>query len=71
MLLLKTDRLTIRHITADDWKRIKEISLDFSSSALSKYDRPQKTEDKDVRARVARWADANSGTEHMFFAIFC
>jgi len=68
-VLLKTKRLTIRRIAADDWKRIQEIWTDFNSSPLSQYDRPHNTEDEDVRARIARWASMNSGTEHMFFAI--
>ena len=68
-MLLKTDRLTIRHIVADDWKSIKEIWLDFNSSALSQYDKPHNTDDEDVRSRIEKWAAANSGVEHMFFAI--
>ena len=68
-MLLKTDRLTIRHIIPDDWKYIKEIWVDFNSSALSQYDKPHNTDDEDVQRRIAKWAEANSGTEHMFFAI--
>ncbi len=68
-MLLKTDRLTIRHIVADDWKSIKEIWIDFNASALSQYDKPHNIEDEDVRTRIAKWATANSGIEHMFFAI--
>ena len=68
-MLIKTDRLTIRHIEADDWKSIKEIWVDFNTSALSQYDKPHITDDKDVQRRIAKWAGANSGTEHMFFAI--
>lgn len=68
-MLIKTDRLTIRHIEADDWKSIKEIWVDFNSSALSQYDKPHNTDDEDVQRRIAKWAGANSGTEHMFFSI--
>ena len=68
-MLVKTDRLTIRHIMPDDWKSIKEIWVDFNASAFSQYDRPHNTDDEDVRARIAKWAGANSGTEHMFFAV--
>ncbi len=68
-MLLKTERLTIRHIVADDWKSIKDIWVDFNASALSQYDMPHITDDEDVRKRIAKWAGANSGTEHMFFAI--
>ena len=68
-MLLKTERLTIRHIVAGDWKSIKEIWVDFNAAALSKYDKPHNTDDEDVRTRIAKWATANSGTEHMFFAV--
>ena len=68
-MLLKTERLSIRHIVADDWKSIKEIWVDFNTSTLSQYDKPHITDDEDIRARIAKWAAANSGTEHMFFAI--
>lgn len=67
-MLIKTDRLTIRHIMPEDWKSIKEIWVDFNSSACSRYDMPHNTNDEDVQRRIAKWADANSGTEHMFFA---
>lgn len=69
-MLLTTDRLTIRRIAADDWKGIKAIWADFNASSMSQYDRPHNTDDADVRARIARWAAMNDGTEHMFFAIF-
>ena len=68
-MLLNTDRLTIRHIVAEDWKSIKEIWVDFNNSVLSQYDIPHNTEDEDVRRRIAKWAAASSGTEHIFFAI--
>lgn len=68
-MLLKTERLTIRHIVADDWESIKEIWVDFKDSPFSQYDKPHNTEDEDVRTRIAKWAAANSGTEHIFFAI--
>lgn len=69
MNAIKTKRLTIRHMTADDWKSIKEIWADFNTSPLSQYDRPHTTDDEGVCAKIAKWAAANSGTEHMFFAI--
>ena len=68
-MLLKTERLTIRHIVADDWKSIKEIWVDFNASEYAQYDMPHITDDADVKARMEKWAAANSGTEHMFFAI--
>lgn len=66
---IRTERLTIRHIVADDWKSIKEIWVSFNASVFSQYDRPHNTDDADVRTRIVKWAAANSGIEHMFFAI--
>jgi len=68
-MLLKTERLSIRHIVAEDWKNIRDIWLDFKLSEYAQYDIPHNTEEEDVRARIARWASFNAGTEHMFFAI--
>ena len=53
-MLLKTDRLTIRHIVVDDWKSIKAIWVDFRADDISQYDKPHNTEDEDVRARIAK-----------------
>lgn len=66
---IKTERLTLRPIVAEDWKAIKDIWVDFNASAFSRYDKPHITDDADVRERIAKWANANSGTQHMFFAI--
>ena len=37
--------------------------------SFSQYDKPHITDDADVQPRIAKWAAANSGTEHMFFAV--
>lgn len=68
-MLLKTQRLTIRHVVAEDWKSIKEIWMDFNASAFSQYDRPKDTADEKVQTRIASWAAANGSAEHMFFAV--
>ncbi|MGN1235250.1 MAG: GNAT family N-acetyltransferase [Christensenellaceae bacterium] len=68
-MLIKTERLTIRHIIEEDWKSIKKIWVDFNHSPFAQYDKPHNTDDEDVCARISKWAAANSGTEHMFFAI--
>lgn len=67
--LIVTKRLSIRRVTAEDWRSIQEIWKDFRTSAFSQYDRPHHTEDDDVRARIAKWAETNGSTEHMFFSI--
>lgn len=68
-MLLKTERLNIRHVVAGVWKSIRDIWVDFNSSEHAQYDTPHITEDANVQARIAKWAAASSGTEHMFFAI--
>lgn len=68
-MLLKTERLTIRCVAENDWQSIKEIWEDFNASPFAQYDCPHDTRDADVRARIAKWAAANSGMEHMFFAV--
>ena len=68
-MLIETERLKIRRIEENDWKSIKEIWSDFSVSAYAQYDRPNSTKDDEVRERIKKWADANHGMEHMFFAI--
>lgn len=68
-MLLKTERLTIRHITEDDWRSMKDIWVNFQASEFAQYDKPNNTDDDAVRVRISKWAKANSGTEHMFFAV--
>lgn len=68
-VLIKTERLTIRHIVADDWQSIKSIRDNFALSPYSQYDIPFNTEETDIRVRISRWENANKGIEHMFFAI--
>ena len=67
-MLLKTERLTIRPIRADDWRAVQEIWKDFTCSPFAQYDMPHDTADEAVRSRIARWSDFDGSTEHMFFA---
>lgn len=68
-MILKTERLNIRYIKEEDWESIKEIWKNFNASRFAKYDAPHPTEDKNVRAIISKWANANGGIEHMFFAV--
>jgi len=70
-MIIKTERLTIRRIVSSDWQSVKCIWEDFNASPFAQYDKPHCTDDDDVRARIARWAEANedSRNEHMFFAV--
>lgn len=52
-MLLKTDRLTIRHIVETDWESIKEIWEDFNASMFSQYDVPHNTDDENVSKMIS------------------
>ena len=69
MIYLKTERLTIRRIAADDWKSIQSIWADFNQSPMRFYDTPHDTEDEQVKRRVQKWLAFSGGLEHMFFAV--
>lgn len=68
-MLLETERLSIRYITEDDWQSVQKIWENINLSEYAQYDTPKNTDAEDVRARIAKWAKANSGKEHMFFAV--
>lgn len=68
-MVLKTRRLTVRPVAESDWRDIKRIWESFQASAYACYDKPNCTEDGAVRQRIARWAEANRGMEHVFFAV--
>jgi len=66
---IQTQRLLIRPVEAADWQHLQAIWRTFNASPFAGYDRPHDTEDEAVRARIARWAAAAHGTEHLFFAV--
>ncbi len=68
-MLLKTERLIIRHIREDDWQSIRDLWKNFNDSDFAQYDIPHNIDDEDVRVRISKWANANIGMEHMFFAV--
>lgn len=67
---IQTPRLTVRPVEAGDWRSIQKIWEDFNASPLSCYDIPHRVEDDAVRTQIAKWAEANSGTAHLFFAVW-
>ena len=69
MIYLKTERLIIRRVQADDWKSIQKIWADFNQSPMRVYDTPHDTEDAPVQRRIQKWAAFHESTEHMFFAV--
>lgn len=66
---LRTARLTIRPIVETDWTGVQRIWEDMHASPYAQYDIPHNPDPTDVRNRIARWARANQGTDHLFFAI--
>ena len=67
--MMKTDRLSIRRVRADDWTAIQTIWADAAKSAYAHYDRPNALDDQSVSFRIAKWASFADGDEHMFFAV--
>ena len=68
--MLQTDRLLVRPIEAEDWPAIREIWAVLAPLPMAQYDTPFNTDPENVRARIARWADASRhGTAHLFFAV--
>ena len=68
-MIICSQRLTIRRVAAEDWKSIKGIWENFNSSYYAQYDTPHLTDDENVRARIARWANFSDSIEHIFFAV--
>lgn len=66
-MFLKTERLNIRRVMESDWQSIREIWIDFNLSPYAQYDKPHNIDADDVRERIARWAQASQGREHIFF----
>lgn len=48
--MLKTDRLTIRTLEAEDWKKLKEIAVDFRKSEYAVYDMTLPIEDDKIKS---------------------
>lgn len=64
---IKTERLFLRRVAAEDWRDIRDIWADFSASPYARYDKPHALEDEAVEARIARWASFAGSMEHFFF----
>ena len=67
--MIKTERLSIRRVCADDWKAIQAIWVDASKSVYAKYDKPNELDDPHVFQRIARWDSFRDSDEHIFFAV--
>ena len=63
---IKTERLLIRKVAANDWESIKRIWDDFRLSEYAKYDVPHKSDADEIKAQVSKLENANQGE---FFAV--
>ncbi len=66
---IKTERLLIRKVVADDWLSLKRIWDDFRESKYAKYDVPHKSGADEIKSQVRKWENANKGEKHLFFAV--
>lgn len=67
--MIKTERLCLRRVKKTDWKSLKSIWDDFSSSPYVQYNSPHDTDIAAVQRCAERWAATDGMTEHMFFAV--
>lgn len=67
--MIRTERLSIRRIRADDWRAIQKIWTDAAKSVYAQYDKPNALDDEAVSLRIAKWAATADGDEHMLFAV--
>ncbi len=67
--MIKTERLSIRRVCADDWKSIQRIWADQARSAYAQYDKPSALDDLSVSRRIARWACFTGSSDHIFYAV--
>lgn len=54
--MLKTDRLTIQELKAEDWKNLKELAIDFRKSEYAVYDMPLPIEDDKIKSLCEKFA---------------
>lgn len=67
--MIKTKRLSIRQVHADDWKAIQAIWADATKSIYAQYDKPSDLDDQSVSRRIAKWASFADNDEHIFLAV--
>ena len=67
--MIKTKRLSIRQVHADDWKAIQAIWADAAKSIYAQYDKPNDLDDQSVSRRIAKWTSFADNDEHIFLAV--
>ena len=66
---MKTGRLSIRRVSAADWKAIRAIWAEIAKTEFAQYDNPKDISDEAAASRIQRWASFSNSEEHMFFAV--
>ena len=69
--MIKTERLSIRRVRAEDWKAIQAIWADAAKSVYAQYDKPSDLDDQSVSRRIEKWAAFADSDEHMFLPSAC
>lgn len=54
--MLKTNRLTIQGLKAEDWKNLKELAVDFRKSEYALYDMPLPIENGKIKSLCEKFA---------------
>lgn len=67
--MMKTERLSIRRIGADDWKAIQTMWAEVAKTPYAQFDTPKDTSDDAVRLRIGRWSALADSTAHIFLAV--
>ena len=68
-MMIKTDRLSIRRVRADDWIAIQDIWADAAKSFYAQYDKPNALDDQSVSLRISKWASFSNSDKHIFVAV--
>ena len=68
--MIKTERLSIRRVCAEDWKAIQAIWVEVSKTMYAQYDTPKDVSDASVKPRIEKWASFACSTEHIFFDVW-
>ena len=69
--MITTERLTIRTVTAEDWKAIQAIWLDQAKSPYACYIAPKPLDDQAVFKEIEKWAGFTGNDPHRYFVICC
>ena len=67
--MISTEHLSIRRITASDWKSIQTIWAEVQKTEYAQYDTPKDITDEAVAQRIAKWGSFADSSEHLFFGV--